>query len=274
MAAILQQIVSETRSRLAAGLSAPRRRELENAAAQHQPRRFRQRMFESARRGPAVIAELKKASPSRGLIREQFSVIDLAREMEQAGAAALSVLTEEKHFLGSLENLRLASETAGLPCLRKDFIVHEVQLLEARAYCADAALLIVAALSDAELERLASSAKDLELDILCEVHDDHELDRALDAGFEMIGVNNRDLRTFEVSLETSLRLIERIPASAFRVAESGIHTGADIRKLQSAGYQAFLIGESLMKQPCPGQALGQLLTDAAHGVPKAEVAGQ
>jgi len=161
-----------------------------------------------------------------------------------------------------------------LPCLRKDFIVHEVQLLEARAYCADAALLIVAALSDAELERLASSAKDLELDILCEVHDDHELDRALDAGFEMIGVNNRDLRTFEVSLETSLRLIERIPASAFRVAESGIHTGADIRKLQSAGYQAFLIGESLMKQPCPGQALGQLLTDAAHGVPKAEVAGQ
>ena len=274
MAAILQQIVSETRSRLAAGISAARRRELEHAAAQHKPRRFRQRMLESAARGPAVIAELKKASPSRGLIREQFSVIDLAREMEQAGAAALSVLTEERHFLGSLENLRLASQTSHLPCLRKDFILHEVQLLEARAYGADAALLIVAALADAELKQLASSARDLELDVLCEVHDEHELDRALEAGFEIIGVNNRDLRTFEVSLETALRLMERLPTSALRVAESGIHTGADLRKLQSAGYQGFLIGESLMSQPSPGQALRKLLTDAAHRMPRAEVASQ
>src|SRR5690242_16807429 len=144
MAAILEQIVSETRSRLAADMGPARRRELEKAAAQHKPRRFRQRMLQSARAGPAVIAELKKASPSRGLIREPFVVAELARQMEEAGAAALSVLTEERHFLGSLENLRLASQTVGLPCLRKDFIVHEVQLLEARAYRADAALLIVA----------------------------------------------------------------------------------------------------------------------------------
>ncbi len=229
MAAILQQIVSETRTRLAAGIPPTRRRELEKAAEQHKPRRFRERMYESATGGPAVIAELKKASPSRGLIREQFSVPELAREMERAGAAALSVLTEEKHFLGSLENLRLASQTSHLPCLRKDFIVDEVQLLEARAYRADAALLIVAALSDSELKQLARAAKELELDVLCEVHDEEELDRALDSGFEMLGVNNRDLRTFEVSLETSLRLIERIPASALRVAESGIHSGADFR---------------------------------------------
>ena len=136
------------------------------------------------------------------------------------------------------------------------------------------ALLIVAALSDAELKQLARAAKELEMDMLCEVHDEEELDRALQAGFEMLGVNNRDLRTFEVSLETSLRLIARIPPSAFRVTESGIHTGADLKKLQSAGYQGFLIGESLMKQPSPGQALRKLLTDAGHGVPRAEVARQ
>ena len=272
MAAILQQIVSETRSRLAAGASAARRTELENLAAQYKPRGFRRRLLDAAHTHPAIIAELKKASPSRGLIRQQFSPLDLAREMRQAGAAALSVLTEEKHFQGSLENLRVASKTSGLPCLRKDFIVDELQLLEARAYGGDAALLIVAALADSELKRLARAARDLELDVVCEVHDEDELQRAVDAGFEIIGVNNRDLRTFEVTLETSLRLIERIPATALRVAESGILTGADVAKLQSAGYQAFLIGESLMKQPNPGEALRKLLADAARSVPKAEVA--
>ncbi|HWC19024.1 MAG TPA: indole-3-glycerol phosphate synthase TrpC [Terriglobales bacterium] len=274
MAAILQQIVSETRTRLAAGISAARRAELEKLAAQHRPRGLRQKLLEAACRGPAIIAELKKASPSRGLIREQFSVADLARQMQQAGAAALSVLTEEKHFQGSLENLGLASQTSGLPCLRKDFIVDELQLLEARAYGGDAALLIVAALSDSELKNLARAAKDRELDILCEVHDENELQRALDTGFNIIGVNNRDLRTFEVTLETSLRLIERIPSTALRVAESGIFTGADVAKLQSAGYQAFLIGESLMRQPSPGEALRKLLASAVPSTPKAEVARQ
>lgn len=270
MAAILQQIVSETRTRLSAGVSATRRAELEKLAARHHPRGFSRSLKEKAQSGAAVIAELKKASPSRGVIRENFPVAELAREMEQAGAAALSVLTEEKHFQGSLENLRLASATVSIPCLRKDFIVDELQLLEARAHGADAALLIVAALSDAELKQLYRSASDLQLDILCEVHDADELRRAVDLGFDVIGVNNRDLRTFQVTIETSLRLIEQIPGSALRVAESGIHSGNDIAQLRLAGYQAFLVGESLMKQASPGMGLRALLADAAHAAAKAE----
>jgi indole-3-glycerol phosphate synthase len=262
MASILQQIVSETRTRFASGGASSRRAELEKMAAQHQPRGFRRRLIEAAERGPAIIAELKKASPSRGLIREHFSVDELARDLAHAGAAAISVLTEEKHFQGSLENLRRASEQGSVPCLRKDFIVHELQLLEARAYGGDAALLIVAALSDSELADLYRTARDLQLDTLCEVHDEQELTRALAAGFDTIGVNNRDLRTFEVTLETSARLNAKIPLTALRVAESGIHNGADITRLRSIGYQAFLIGESLMKQPSPGDALRKLLADS------------
>src|SRR5438105_8212502 len=201
MASILQQIVSETRARFAAGVSPSRRRELEKMAASHQPRGFREALLHVAATGPAIIAELKKASPSRGVIREQFSVVTLATEMAEAGAAALSVLTEEKHFSGSLENLRLASQRVSVPCLRKDFIVHETQLLEARAYCGGASLPIVAALSDGELRTLFQAARDIEIDVLCEVHEEEELRRALAAGFDTIGVNNRDLRTFEVSLE-------------------------------------------------------------------------
>src|SRR6185437_1737863 len=172
MAAILQQIVFETRARLSAGASASRRAELEKLAAGHRPRGFRERLMKKAKSGAAVIAELKKASPSRGVIRQNFSAAELAREMEQAGAAALSVLTEEKHFQGSLENLRVASSIVSIPCLRKDFIVDELQLLEARAHGADAALLIVAALTDLELTQLYRAARGLQLDILCEVHDE------------------------------------------------------------------------------------------------------
>lgn len=262
MASILQQIVAETRTRFAAGVTPSHRAELEKMAANHRPRGFRRRLLEAAERGPAIIAELKKASPSRGLIREHFSVDELARDLADAGAAALSVLTEEKHFQGSLENLRRASEQVSVPCLRKDFIVHELQLLEARAYGGDAALLIVAALSDSELTNLYRTARELQLDILCEVHDEQEVTRALAAGFDIIGVNNRDLRSFEVTLETSVRLNAKIPLTALRVAESGIHSGADIARLRSIGYQAFLIGESLMKQPSPGDALRKLLTDS------------
>jgi indole-3-glycerol phosphate synthase len=274
MASILQQIVSETRARLSEGLSASRHRELEKMAANHKPRRFRRVLIEADANGPAVIAELKKASPSRGLIRDDFSVVRLAPEMAEAGAAALSVLTEEKHFQGGLENLRIASEQVTIPCLRKDFIVDEIQLLEARAYGGDAALLIVAALNDAELRTLSTAAKHLELDILCEVHDEEELQRALAVGFDIIGVNNRDLRTFQVSLETSIRLNARIPLKALRVAESGIHSGADIARLRAIGYQAFLIGESLMRQPSPGDALRKLRCDAAQLAGKHEVARQ
>ncbi len=271
---ILQQIVSETRARIGEKASSTYRAELGKMAERHTPRGFRKALLDDAQAGPAVIAELKKASPSKGVIRTDFQVIELARAMEQAGAAALSVLTEEKHFQGSLENLRLASTNVSIPCLRKDFIVDELQMMEARAYGADAALLIVAALDDSELKHLRRAAQELQLDVLCEVHDERELQRAVDAGFDTIGVNNRDLRTFQVTLETSLRLNVSIPANALRVAESGIHAGADISRLRSAGYQAFLIGESLMKESDPGQALSKLLADAARAEHRAEVASR
>jgi indole-3-glycerol phosphate synthase len=274
MASILDQIVSETRARLAPGMAPLRRTELEMMAGRHNPRGFHKRLFEAANYGPAIIAELKKASPSRGLIREHFSAADLAVEMERAGAAAISVLTEPKHFQGSLENLRAASERVSIPCLRKDFIIDELQLLEARAYGADAALLIVAVLTDSEMKHLAEAARRTELDVLCEVHDEGDLRRALDCGFETIGVNNRDLRTFEVTIETSIRLNAKIPLGVLRVAESGIHSGADIARLRSIGYEAFLVGESLMKQPSPGDALRKLLADASSRKPKQEAATQ
>jgi indole-3-glycerol phosphate synthase len=272
MTSTLEQIVSDTRARMAGGVNASRRSELESMALRHTPRAFRSRLAQVGARGLAIIAELKKASPSRGLIREDFPVADLALELEQAGAAALSVLTEEKYFLGSLDNMLRASQSVSIPCLRKDFIVDELQLLEARAYGGDAALLIVAALSDAELKRLSLAARELELDILCEVHDEHELRRAVDLGFDIVGVNNRNLRTFEVTLETCVRLHANIPAPALRVAESGIESGADIGRLRGVGYQAFLIGESLMKQARPGEGLRKLIADAARMSPMVEAA--
>jgi indole-3-glycerol phosphate synthase len=212
----------------------------------------------------AVIAELKRASPSRGLIRSDFDPASLAEELESAGAAALSVLTDADFFEGSLENLHRASASTKLPCLRKDFIIDEFQLLEARANDADAVLLIVAALSPAELKMLARRAAEYTLDALCEVHDQAELQRAVDAGCTLIGVNNRDLQTFQVDLETAIRMADSIPKNALRVAESGIHSGADIARLHAAGYQAFLIGESLMKAKSPGEALKVLLAEAQH----------
>ncbi len=214
---------------------------------------------EAAKNGVAVIAELKKASPSKGLIRTVFDPAALAREMEAGGAAVLSVLTDERFFQGSLENLQLASAAVKIPCLRKDFMVDEFQVLEARAHGADAILLIMAALEDAELKTLRESARAHGLDVLCEVHDAEELDRALALECECVGVNSRDLKTFEVSLERACELAARLPSSAVRVAESGIHTAADMRRLKASGYEAFLIGESLMRQPQPGVALRELL---------------
>jgi indole-3-glycerol phosphate synthase len=195
------------------------------------------------------------------LIRRDFDPAKLAKELEAAGAAALSVLTDEEFFQGSLENLRTASAESRLPCLRKDFIVDEFQIIEARAHCADAILLIVAALSESELSTLKKKAEDHQLDVLCEVHDQHELDRALDAGCNLIGVNSRDLRTFKVDLETAFRLAERLPEHVLAVAESGIESGTDIAQLRSAGYGAFLIGETLMRADQPGEALKSLLAD-------------
>jgi indole-3-glycerol phosphate synthase len=244
-------------------------RELEKRAAAHAPRGFRRALESAGRTGIAIIAELKKASPSRGLIRKDFDPVTLAVELEQAGAAALSVLTDEGFFQGSLANLRAASENTRRPCLRKDFIVDEFQLLEARANCADAVLLIVAALEDSELKALATKAAGYKLDVLCEVHDAEELQRALNAGCRIIGVNNRDLKTFKVDLETALRLAEEIPSDSLAVAESGIESGADIVRLRAAGFGAFLIGETLMKATRPGEALRGMIAEATTSVPSA-----
>jgi len=271
MPASLDSIVAATRQRLSRRISASRRnsglREMERAAAAHTPRGFRNqlRRVSQDRTAVAVIAELKKASPSKGLIRADFRPSELARDLEQAGAAALSVLTDEQFFQGSLDDLREASSSTSLPCLRKDFIVDEFQIVEARANCADAILLIVAALDQKELVSLAGIARAHSLDVLCEAHDEQELQRALDAGCDLIGINSRNLRTFEVDLETAFRLVEKMPATCVRVAESGIRSGADIARLRSAGYEAFLIGESLMKSERPGEALAKLMETVVSG---------
>lgn len=259
MPAFLEQIIAATRRRVAESKRTADLRELERLAEGHVPRGFRAALRARSGEGVAVIAELKKASPSKGLIRGDFHPAELAGELEAAGAAALSVLTDEEFFQGSLENLRAASASVSVPCLRKDFIVDEFQLVEARAASADAVLLIVAALTDSELKSLARGARAQGLDVLCEVHDDEELQRALDGGFNLIGVNSRNLKTFQVDLETAFRLAEKFPEGVVRVAESGIHSVADIGRLRMVGYHAFLIGESLMRAERPGDALAMLL---------------
>jgi len=258
----LEDILAATRVRVGRSRETADLRFLESAAKAHTPRGFRRRLLAMSQLGPAVIGELKKASPSRGVLRGNFNVETLACQLARAGASALSVLTDEAFFQGSLENLRKASAATDLPCLRKDFIVDEFQLLEARAYHADAVLLIMAALDDASFNHLLKQATALELDVLCEIHEPDELKRALDAGAEIIGVNSRDLRTFQVNLDTVMELSSLIPNHMLRVAESGISSGTEIRELHSFGYQAFLIGESLMRAEDPGKKLQQLLHDA------------
>jgi indole-3-glycerol phosphate synthase len=273
MPAFLDQIVAATRGKVSAAKRGADLRELERRAEQNAPRGFRRGLESKSRDGIAIIAELKKASPSKGLIRAEFHPAELARELEAAGAAALSVLTDEEFFQGSLGNLRAASAAVSIPCLRKDFIVDEFQLLEARANSADAVLLIVAALSRAELVTLADAARKRGLDVLCEVHDGGELQRALDAGCDLIGVNSRDLRTFKVDLETAVVLAEKFPANIVKVAESGIHSGADVARLRAAGYHACLVGESLMRADSPGEALRELMRAPSREcrVPSAEL---
>jgi indole-3-glycerol phosphate synthase len=264
---VLATILASTRASLAAAKASAPVAELERRAVQHRPRGWAAALRRQAATGPAVIAEIKKASPSRGLIRAEFDPAWLARRYRAGGAAALSVLTDEPYFQGSLRDLELASSAAPLPCLRKDFMVDEYQIVEARAHRADAILLIAAALTDAELKRFAHSARSLSLDVLVEVHTADELNRMLDVlgevGADAIGVNNRDLKTFDVSQETSLALARSIPPSVVRVTESGITTPEDIARLRQAGFHAFLIGESLMRQADPGDALAALLKGAA-----------
>ena len=226
------------------------------------PRRLKHALEAGSSRGIAVIAELKQASPSKGMIRGSFPVGRLAASLMQGGASALSVLTEEKYFHGSLQNLREAAAATGLPCLRKDFIVDEYQLFEAATNSADAVLLIAAALPDPEYSILFRRARELNLDVLCEVHDEAELARTIAIGAEIIGVNSRDLKTLEIDPENPIRLAGKLPPNAMKVAESGIKNADEIRRLRAAGYQAFLVGEMLMKEDDPGAVLAQLIAQA------------
>jgi indole-3-glycerol phosphate synthase len=210
-----------------------------------------------------VIAEHKRRSPSRGAIREDLVPADVARGYERAGAAAISVLTDEPFFGGRMAHLGEIRQATALPVLRKDFVLDPWQVWEARAAGADAILLIVAGLTDGELRTLLGVAGAAGLDALVEVHDRSELDRALAAGSRIVGVNNRDLRTLAVSLETALSLASSIPDDVVAVAESGIRSRADLARLQAAGFDAFLVGERLMAAPDPGEALRQLLEGAS-----------
>jgi indole-3-glycerol phosphate synthase len=210
-----------------------------------------------------IIAECKRRSPSRGVLRSDYDPVAIARSYEAAGAAAISVLTEPTFFDGALEHLGAVRSAVATPLLRKDFMVSEYQLLEARAAGADAVLLIVAALSQGELVRLHVAAKDLGLDVLVEVHDATELSRALDAGADLIGVNNRNLRTLTVDVDASERLIAGMPSYVVAVSESGLKTASDLTDLRQRGYLAFLIGERFMTAPDPGALLGDLLGRSA-----------
>jgi indole-3-glycerol phosphate synthase len=209
---------------------------------------------------PAIIAEIKKASPSKGLLATDFDPASIARSYEEGGAAALSVLTDEKHFLGSLSHLKSARALVKLPVLRKDFTIDAYHVQQAAAHDADAILLIAAVLTERQMRDFRELAERYRMAALVEVHDEEELKPAIASGARVIGVNNRNLHTFEVNLETALRLVEQIPTGVLRVAESGIHSSADVARLRAAGYQAFLVGEHLMQSGDPAGALRALLS--------------
>lgn len=232
------------------------------AASADAPRGFARALRAQAQaRQPAVIAEIKKASPSKGLIREDFDPVAIAREYEAAGATCLSVLTDQDFFQGCNDYLRAARAAVSLPVIRKDFIVDRYQIAEARVMGADCVLLIVAALAPAQLRELADYARDVGIDVLVEVHDEAELDLALAAGFDLIGINNRNLHTFETTLETTFRLAQRTPADKLLVTESGIHTAEDVRRMRDKGIHGFLIGETFMRAPSPGDKFRELFAD-------------
>lgn len=253
---ILTEIVASKRQEVERLL--PLASQLERGAHETVSRR---RSFEAALRAhnPAIIAEVKKASPSKGLLQPDFHPATIARAYQAGGAACLSVLTDGPYFQGSLADLESARSAVALPVLRKDFTIHPVQVFQAAAHHADAILLIAAILSSEELREFRALAKSLALTALVEVHDAADLAKAIDCGASVIGVNNRNLETFEVTLETSLTLAPQIPRGVLSVSESGIHTKADLDRLRGAGYSAFLIGESLMRSRSPAAALKQLL---------------
>jgi len=242
------------------------RESFDDLAARAETRNVRPGAFRAALSQPDrinIIAECKRRSPSRGVLRAEYDPVAIARSYEAAGAAAISVLTEPTFFDGSLEHLRAVRAAVNTPLLRKDFVVSEYQLLEARATGADAVLLIVAALDDAELRRLLTTSRELGLDALVEVHDDEELARAIDVGAGIVGVNNRNLRTLAVDVEASERIIAKIPPHVVAVSESGLKSRKDVNRLRALGYRAFLIGERFMTSPDPWRLLAELLEQSA-----------
>lgn len=211
-----------------------------------------------------IISEVKHASPSKGIFREDFDPVEIAKSYSSGGASAISVLTDEKYFRGSLNYLKNIRENVETPLLRKDFIVDPYQVYEARLYGADALLLIVAALDQSNMKDLLELTHSLQMNAIVEVHDAQELDRALDADARIIGINNRDLRTFEVDLNVSINLSKKIPGDKIVIAESGIGTIEDIDRLRSEGVHVFLIGETFMKAPVPGQKLNELINSSRY----------
>lgn len=252
----LERIVAQKRAELEAARSMLPK--LEKLAEEQTTGR---RDFEAALRGrhPAIIAELKKASPSKGLLASEYSPGAIATRYERGGAAALSVLTDREFFQGRIEDLQAARSATSIPVLRKDFTIDPFHVIEAAAAGADAILLITAILSDAELLQLRELALQFRMTTLVEVHDAIELERAVGSGAQVIGVNSRDLHTFEINPETAIHLAYRMPTAATRVAESGIRSGADIKTLSEAGYHAFLIGEHLMTSEDPLASLRDLV---------------
>jgi indole-3-glycerol phosphate synthase len=248
--------VSQKREELRSATASPV--ELRAAA---EAQRSGRRDFSAALRAkkPAIISEIKKASPSKGLLSPDFRPADLARQYEQGGAAAISVLTDREFFRGSLDDLRAARAACTLPVIRKDFTLTDYHVLEAAAVGADAILLIVAILEDEALRSLREMAEAFGMAVLVEAHNEQELDRAVRSGARIIGVNNRDLNTFHVSLETSERLAKQIPPGAVKVSESGIFNSDDIQRLMKAGYDAFLVGEHLVKSGDAAKALRELV---------------
>lgn len=253
---ILVRIVARKREELACGV--PR---LDQWEAEAESRLAARRDFCAAlgARTPAIIAEIKKASPSKGVLSTDFDAARIASAYQHGGASALSVLTDETFFQGSLGDLENARAAVSLPVLRKDFTIARAQIVEAAAYGSDAILLIAAILAEREIRAFREAAARYRMAALVEVHNRRELDIAIAAGSDIIGVNNRDLTTFEVTLETSLRLAEHIPSGVLRVSESGIRDARDIATLRQAGYTAFLVGEHLMKSGDPSSALRKLV---------------
>ncbi|GIW41675.1 MAG: indole-3-glycerol phosphate synthase [Candidatus Binatia bacterium] len=257
---ILDRILERRRERLAEAKRRVPEAELRARSLYSVPRRS----FLAALSAPGrrIVAEVKRASPSRGEIRSGADAAEIAREYREAGAAAVSVLTEPDFFRGSSEDLVRVRETVDLPLLRKDFLFDPYQVLEARALGADAVLWIVAALPRSALSELLACASEAGLDSLVEVHDERELEDALAAGATIVGINNRDLRTFETSLEVTERLVRLVPPGVVVVAESGIDGPADVRRLERSGVRRFLVGETLMRAPSPGAKLRELLEAA------------